>query len=392
MVTKTVAGIKFTKKEPRIRSTLTSDEKLTGPEPTWTGHESGTEYDVKLRNHMFYCNYHFTAKDLKRNVLKYCEKLNKFTKQDLRDLGISYDSKTSVTLGTPGSLCHAAMSGAPLLERHNEFIVKHITQLISNWRALKISPDVLTGKVETPKVTIQDRMAEKLSEYIGHFDELYDSVIAGNTIQPGSYEFLQANNVPQAQASKIATRISKYITELTEAQAGECPQLKDAYRHYKAKDFQRHIAFLTKIVNDCESYYQVKKTTRKVRVKAAPSKDKLIAKLKFMPDDKLLKLVSINPVEILTATELWIYNSATRKLGRYVADEYSKTLSVKGSAIIGFDETKSIAKTLRKPSDQLREFMKLGKVQLRKYMDTVKTTETRMNGRINADTILLRVA
>ncbi|CAB4129494.1 hypothetical protein UFOVP116_23 [uncultured Caudovirales phage] len=392
MATKTVAGIKFTKKEPRVKATLTSDEKLTGAEPNWTGTESGTEYDVKLRDHMFYCNYHYTAKDLKRDVLKYCEKLGSFSKQDLKDLNSSYDSKSKVTLGTPGSLCRAGTRGAPLLEKHKQFIVTHISKLISDWRELKIVPEEQAEKPEAPKVTIQDRLAEKLSEYIGHFDELYDDVIRGKVVTPGSYEFLQANSVPQAQASKIARRFEKYIAELNEAQEGNCAQLKEAYKHYKAKDYQRHIAFLTKIVDDCESYYQVKKTTRKVRVKAAPSKDKLVAKLKFMADDKLLKLVSINPIEILSATELWIYNSATRKLGRYVADEYSKTLSVKGSAIIGFDETKSVSKTLRKPAEQLKDFMKAGKVQLRKYMETIKTTETRLNGRINADTILLKVA
>lgn len=391
MATKTVAGIKFTKKEPRIKTTLSSDEKLTGTEPIWNGTETGVEYDVKLRNHMFYCNYHFTAKDLKRDVLKYCEKLNHFSKQDLKDLNSSYDVKSKVTLGTPGSLCHAGVCGAPLIEKHQQFIITHITKLISDWRELKIVPEDAPTKTEAPKVTIQDRLADKLSEYISHFDGLYDEVILGNLVQPGSYEFLQANSVPQAQATKIARHFERYVTELTQAQAGEFAQLKEAYKHYKAKDFQRHITFLTKIIDDCASYYQVKKTTRKVRVKAAPSKDKLVAKLKFMADDKLLKLVSINPVEILSATELWVYNSATRKLGRYVADEYSKTLSVKGSSIVGFEETKSVAKTLRKPADQLRDFMKAGKVQLRKYMETIKSTETRLNGRINADTILLKV-
>ena len=393
MATKTVAGIKFTKKEPRVKTTLTSDEKLTGAEPQWSGTESGTEYATKLRDHMFYCNYHFTAKDLKRDVLKYCEKLGAFSKQDLKDLNSSYDSKSKVTLGTPGSLCRAGVAGAPLLEQHKQFIVTHITKLISDWREMKTEMTQTDEENKTPtvpKVTIQDRLAEKLSEYIGHFDEMYDIVIKGGTVNPNSYEFLQSNSVPQAQAAKLAKRFEQYLNELTTAQNGTCPQLKEAYKHYKAKDYQRHFAFLNKIIDDCSSYYQVKKTTRKVRAKATPSKDKLVSKLKFMADDKLLKLVSINPTEILTATELWVYNSATRKLGRYVADEYSKTLSVKGSSIVGFDEAKSIAKTLRKPAEQLKEFMKAGKVQLKKFMDTVKTTDTRLNGRINSDTVLLK--
>jgi hypothetical protein len=48
-------------------------------------------------------------------------------------------------------------------------------------------------------------------------------------------------------------------------------------------------------------------------------------------------------------------------------------------------------KTLRKPDIQIKDFMKLGKIQAKKFLDTVKTTETLMNGRINSDTLLLKV-
>ena len=47
---------------------------------------------------------------------------------------------------------------------------------------------------------------------------------------------------------------------------------------------------------------------------------------------------------------------------------------------------------LRKPEQQLVEFMKNSKVQLRKYMYTIKATETALNGRINADVMLLKTA
>jgi hypothetical protein len=51
----------------------------------------------------------------------------------------------------------------------------------------------------------------------------------------------------------------------------------------------------------------------------------------------------------------------------------------------------SIQKTLRKPVDQLKEFKSAGKVQLRKFLDDIKATDTKMNGRLNEETILLKV-
>jgi hypothetical protein len=64
---------------------------------------------------------------------------------------------------------------------------------------------------------------------------------------------------------------------------------------------------------------------------------------------------------------------------------------VKGTTITGFNTTASVCKTLRKPEEKLKEFKAAGKVQLRKFLDSINATDTMMNGRINEETILLRV-
>ena len=66
-------------------------------------------------------------------------------------------------------------------------------------------------------------------------------------------------------------------------------------------------------------------------------------------------------------------------------------LSVKGSSIVNFSESKSVQKTLRKPDAMIPEVLKGGKVFLRNVLDGIKAVESKLNGRINADTILLRV-
>jgi hypothetical protein len=135
---------------------------------------------------------------------------------------------------------------------------------------------------------------------------------------------------------------------------------------------------------------QEAKVNRKPRAKKVVPADKLVAKLKYMKTNEPLKLVSINPADIIGSKELWIYNSKSRKLGRYVADEY-KELSIKGTTITGFNESTSIQKTLRKPEEKIKEFKAAGKVQLRKFLEDINATDARMNGRINEDTILLKV-
>jgi hypothetical protein len=138
-------------------------------------------------------------------------------------------------------------------------------------------------------------------------------------------------------------------------------------------------------------YAQVKKATKRAAVRKPPQKEKLVAKLKYMKNDPITKLVSVSPVDIVGAQELWVYNTKTRKLGKYVAEGMGGALGVKGTAITGFNESISVQKTLRKPEVQLKEFMSAGKIQLRKFLDDIKATDIKLNGRINTDTILLKV-
>jgi hypothetical protein len=203
---------------------------------------------------------------------------------------------------------------------------------------------------------------------------------------------LVANNVPQSQLSKYVEVYQRRFDELKGAYEKADEQLVEGYKHLKAADFKRIFVFLDSILSDIEAYRGVKKATKKIRAPRAVSKEKVVAKLKYAKEDKPLKIVSINPADIIGAQELWVYNVKTRKLGKYVADGLKGPLNVKGTTIIGFDDIKSVTKTLRKPEEKLKEFAKAGKVQLRKFLEDIKATETRLNGRISTDVVLLKTA
>ena len=53
---------------------------------------------------------------------------------------------------------------------------------------------------------------------------------------------------------------------------------------------------------------------------------------------------------------------------------------------------KSVQKTLRKPVEQLAAFKAAGKVVLRKFLEDINAVDTKMNGRLNEETLLLKVA
>lgn len=307
------------------------------------------------------------------------------SKTDLSTFIRSPDRTLSMTAC---GLIMAHRQGMPLFDRHIKYIHKAIQD------SIKLAGEEVVDAVKTPeqvvyRPTIQDRMNEKTAETLGVFEGHYDDIVHGKSTLK-HYDFLVAQAVPQSQLNKFETLITARRAELVLAQSKQDDQLAEAYRHYRAVDFKRMIAFLDAGLAAIEQYRSVKKASKKLRKPRSVSKEKLVAKVKYAKEDKALKLVSINPADIIGASVLWIYNVRTRKLGKYVADSHIGTLGVRGTTITGFDEAKSVCKTLRKPDEKLQEFRKATKVQLRKFLEEIRATDTRLTGRINADIILLK--
>ena len=386
-----VAGIKIKNKAPKTKNVAFFDEKYTGSEPQWTKDAinwSDEQFDSQLRKSFYYYNYYYTVKNIRKNLNEWVKKCGIFTKEESKHFDGVGDKYVPITAC---SLIMAYNSGMPLKDRHIEFLTTTVKSLISKHRddTEEENAEVVTEPVV--RVSIQERLAEKTSENIGDLEGHFDNVIKNVKAEFKPHDFFVARNVPQAQLTKYEKVFESRKEELLAAQSKQDAQLVEAYKHYKAADFKRVIGWIDNLLAAIEQYRGVKQATKKARTKKVPSKQKLIAKLNYALEDKELKIVSINPADIIGATELWVYNSKTRKIGKYVAQEF-KTLSVKGSSIENFDETKSVNKTIRKPEEKLKEFAKAGKVQLRKFLAEIKAVESRLNGRINADTLLLKVS
>lgn len=386
-------SIKAPRKAPaKTRDPAFSDEKYTGTEPVWDTERAAKmtqdEFDHFLRKSFFYYNYYYSQKDCKRHVVKWMQD-NQYSKADVSKFIRSPDRALPMTAC---GLVMAVRQGMPMRDKELAYLRERLHEAVNsdNLEPEEIVADKpATQAVRAP--TIQDRLNEKTAEHLAHFEALYDEVIAGDTVKPDAFNYLTANTVPQSQINKFEHLFTVRKGELLVAQERRDEQVEEAYKHYKAADFKRHHAFLDQLLLDLDQYRSVKKATKKARVKRAPNKEKVVSKLKYMREEKTLKLVSINPVDIVGAQELWAYNTKTRKLYKYVADTLQGPLGVKGTSLTGFDPVKSVGKTLRKPDERLKEFAKATKVQLRRFLEDIKATETVGNGRMNSDTVLLKV-
>jgi len=94
---------------------------------------------------------------------------------------------------------------------------------------------------------------------------------------------------------------------------------------------------------------------------------------------------------------LVVFNTKNRKIGIYYAQNVDPLgqqrdgsgLSVKGTTITGYNEEKSIQRTIRKTAEFLPQVKKATRAKTEKLFETLKTTETKLNGRINGETILI---
>jgi hypothetical protein len=246
-------------------------------------------------------------------------------------------------------------------------------------------------KDDKPKFNIQERMAEKTSEFLGELEGRFDDFIAEFKGDPKLVELMTQMNVPAVQVKTVTEFISKKISEFEEVNSSKDPQVLEAYKHLGKRQITAIVKWWTQALSDANSYNVVKKASKAPRKKKAVLPEKVVAKLKYAKEFKELGLKSADPTTILTAQELWVYNTKTRKLGIYIVDQYAGALTVKNSSILGFDAAASVQKTLRKPKEQIKEFGANGKPAAKKWFKGIKSTEIKLNGRISTDVILLKV-
>jgi hypothetical protein len=240
-------------------------------------------------------------------------------------------------------------------------------------------------------ISIQERVLAKSDEIIGEMQGLIDEYgVRGDSNKLNAYKWMIDNNVKPVHANRIAEFFREQSKEIFEAAQGKDKDLKEGYSHLSKSRLLNLLHAHANIIKDALKLASNASASRKPRKKKPVSFEKMVAKIKYKVKDDSLKLQSVDPVKIVGALQLWIYNTKTRKLGVYCAEDESG-LKVKGTTIQNFVESTSISKTLRKPDKTLPWVVDSGKIALRKVLDGVNSKPLKMNGRINKDTLLLRV-
>ena len=368
--------------------------------PKWDGHETWDTNQFLRQFHIAMSWYRLesSGKELKPKVINWMS-ANGYTKEQIAEFKKTKDNRCGTTVGAIAACLLKGMP--PVREDFNDgrssavWLGQSIAKIVSEGKDDTDDSEEVEVKPTGPVVSIQDRVREasyKMTEEIETAIEAFQT--DPEAFDPKAFKvlnLLKAHQAKAAHARVIRDFYSRNLDELTEAASTKDEQLKEAYSHLSKVQLRKITAFYQEIVSACEMLAQEAKVNRKPKAKKAVPAEKIVSKLKYKKADEPLKLVSINPADVLGAKELWTYNTKSRKLGKYVAEEF-QDLGIKGTTITGFSEPKSVQKTLRKPADQIKEFKAAGKVVLRKFLEDINAVDTRMNGRINEDIILLKIA
>ena len=424
---------KTKKKAPRAAPRLKRGGKLA--EPKWDDLEKMTGAKIHAHRRFVHSWYYenFKPAELYSFVAEWMIK-EEYSKEEVKAVKAAPNSALSITAAI---VARMDMMGAPRLAKPE---ADHWLSLPGTMGELKCSIDFLKESVAKYIEAGKDKVAEKEEEekekvnvYVPSIQErIRDQAIEQsedidiwlegwiedpNSFDPKGFNFKRhfgSKGVTQAHARKLKSfyedTLADYddldrmptkgqLAKMSEHDADMWEQLKEGYAHVKKADIKKLRTAISELMVALDFIIDQAKATRKPRKAKPRSADKVISKLKFLKVDEKYKLASINPIDVVGANELWVFNVKTRKLGKYIASSIDPKglgregtgLSVKGTTIIGFDEKLSVQKTLRKPDEQLKEFKGAGKVALRKFLEDINTTDTKLNGRCNLDTVLLKV-
>lgn len=370
----------------KLLNPKSAELKYTGGEPEWRVQPEPDCRISAMSAAFSWYNYHYGKKEAKDMIAHWLEHNDR--SKDAKKIRSIPDSQIRLT---PAWVCRMNLVGLEL----NEHELLQIDTQISNMLKIKSEVKVVVTEEETAqnKVTIQDRLREKVSECAGELEGLFDDFVIDGAKMSASIKpmaTIRGMNVAPQMISTISDIWKTKLAEFEEVVAGKDSDLVEGYSNFTKIELRNMIKFAEQVINDCGAYVQIKKVERKPRAKKAVSPEKQASKFKYIKEFAELKLTSEPPAKLVGANEAWLYDTKKRKLIYVVADTHIGSITVKNNMILGFDATASIQKTLRKPADQIKALLAGGKPAARKYFKDIKATDTKFNGRGTENLIILK--
>jgi hypothetical protein len=362
-----------------------ADTNAMGMEPTWK--TQPIEGRISAFSHAFsWYNYFYGKKDAREMIVNYLETHGR--KEDVRTLKRIPDSSIRLTTGW---LCRMSQVGLELNE-HEQIKLDNLLKEVLDSKQDEVAEETAVDDT-VPKITIQDRLREKVSECAGELDGLFDEFVTSGAKLTADYKpvvLMRSLNIAPQMVNDIKQIWTRKLEEFDAAVEGKDADLVQGYSFLSKVQLRNCVKFCELVISDCGAYVQIKKVERKPRKVRAVPPEKRAAKFKHIMEFTELKLKGLPAASLVDKAEAWLYDTKKRKLIHLVADSYTQAFTVKSNSVIGFSTVESLQKTVRKPADVLKAMGAAGKPAARKIYKDLTTTETPFNGRGTENLIILK--
>ena len=364
-----------------------AETKYIGHEPEWKFQPTSETRVSAFAAAFKWYNYHYGKKDAKEMLCQYLEHNGR--KVDAKRMRGIPDSQIRIT---PAWVCRMTLLGLELLEHEQCIIDEQISEMLKSKQEVRKSQEERDDDTAVQKLTIQDHLREKVSECCGELEGMFDDFVVAGAKMSANFspiKLMRGMNISPNMTGTVSAVWELRLVEFNEVLEGKHADLVEGYSHLNKNQLKQCVKFCETVINDCNSYRQLKKVERKPRAKKAVSPERMSSKFKYLKEFDELGLKSESPAKLIGSSEAWLYDTAKRKLIHVMADSHIGTFTVKGSAIVGFDALATVQKTLRKPAEQIKLVMG-SKPVARKEFEAIKSTETKFTGRGNVNLIILK--
>ena len=268
------------------------------------------------------------------------------------------------------------------------YLEKLFTELESLKRVyVKVKPKVDVVVAAAPTLSVQERILEAAHTAAGDVEGAIDDYLTDGT-EFSMKSLLIGKQISGVVAKRIGAIFEPRLQEIEEAIEGTCPQLKEGYSQYTKRGLKQYAEFMRQIIADCNQQVVSAKAQRKPRARKVKPAAVLVKKMSYLKEFAPLNLTSISAEKIIGASELWVYNTAARKLIVYYGAD-GGYLGVSGMSVTNYDIVKSEVKTLRKPEEFFKQLTSTGKRAMANAWKSIKAKTSSPRARINEEMILL---
>lgn len=362
-----------------------AESKFVGTEPAWTDGYEPADYQREYGNALNWYNYITDTKDCRAFLVDWF----KGDKEKLKALGQVPDKFLPRTYANTARI---AMRGFPVSEVHQNRIWEKVEEVVN--KRLKSDED---EPVAAPVVKVVKPVKLASTYIVSDVNDEIENLIIGEDPKTMG-QILMPYKMTDKQYAECAEKLQPLLAEFSEvlelrrtdrkSLTEEQIEFVDSFPFSGITIIKKIVQLIEGYINDLKKSY-ISKQVAKVRKKKPKDKTKLIRGLKFLAEDAKFGK-SVDPINLLNCSEVWTFDTKTRKISRYFSP-VGGGITVKGASLVGYEEAMSSCKLLRKPEDQVPAFSATAKKDLTKWYSSVKSKNANVRPRLTATTLILKV-